>query len=169
MIATVTPRIKDLGLAQLLGAIGSGRGGGTPEQVEPGLFKCGHWNFDAYLSPEWTRDWDFEGEESRGMPPEYGVCDSIGQFKRKYFDKLSSDPKHEYVVSFVHIQKALEPQQNGWRWCKWGEYVGEKEPKYEYLAHEPEITEVYTFHVYRKPVSTGRDSGESIPVTGGVK
>lgn len=88
------------------------------------------------------------------LPPEYGVCDSPEQFKSKYLDALRSDARYEYVVSFVHLRKSEQPSRGGWRWHKWGEYVGEKDPQCEYLYDEPEIEEVYTFHVYRRPADT---------------
>jgi hypothetical protein len=36
----------------------------------------------------------------------------------------------------------------GWRWHKWGPYIGTQEPKCEYIHDEPEIEEVFTYHVY---------------------
>ncbi len=152
MIAmNVRPRLDNPAMATILGAIGSGRGGGPdPMKLEDGLFKCSHWSFDQYLGQGWDKWW--EGPDEDGMPPEYGVCDSPAQFKETYLEKLRDDSRYEYVVSFVHLRKADEPASGGWRWHKWGEYVGAKSPQCEYLHDEPEIEEVYTFHVYRRPV-----------------
>lgn len=43
-----------------------------------------------------------------------------------------------------------QPSEGGWRWHKWGPYVGDKHPEHEYLHDEgPEITQATCFHVYR--------------------
>ena len=33
----------------------------------------------------------------------------------------------------------------GWRWHKWGPYIGTQDPQCEYLADEPEIKEVFVY------------------------
>ena len=66
-------------------------------------------------------------------PPAYGVCDGHEQFMRK-FGKILEDDERTFCVGFSHCAK--EPGVQGWRWHKWGEYIGEGEPECEYLADE---------------------------------
>jgi hypothetical protein len=54
-----------------------------------------------------------------------------------------------FTLAFTRVRKRDQPDEGGWRWHKWGEYIGEKSPQYEYLYDEGnEIEEVYCYHVY---------------------
>jgi hypothetical protein len=75
----------------------------------------------------------------------YGVCDSPEQLLSIY--DFDADPR-KFCISFVKIEKATQPSEYGWRWHKWGEYVGNQNPQHEYIHDEPEIDVVYTYHVY---------------------
>lgn len=82
-----------------------------------------------------------------GLPTDtHGVADSPEQFFAKY-PGLATDPRHFAVTFWVH-RKADQPAEGGWRWHKWGPYVGEQESQAEYLHDEPEIEEVVSFRVY---------------------
>mgnify|MGYP000101825354 CR=1 FL=1 len=52
-------------------------------------------------------------------------------------------------VSFVRIRRDEQSSSGGWRWHKWGKYIGKQKPQCEYIYDEPEIEEVYTFSVYQ--------------------
>ena len=52
------------------------------------------------------------------------------------------------VISVTEMRKDEQPEDGGWRWHKWGEYIGKQEPKCEYLYDEPNIDSVYVFHIY---------------------
>ena len=77
---------------------------------------------------------NFDTEEYFGS---YGVCDSPEQFIKKFHNILESDER-EFVVGFAHVTKDPSNAGNGggWRWHKWGAYVGEGEPTCEYLDDE---------------------------------
>lgn len=118
----------------------------------------------------------------------YGVCDSPTQFMAHAIGQWLAASDRKFVVSFTCIRKAEQPEDGGWRWHKWGEYIGEKDPQYEYLYDEcPEITEVYVYHVYeciddskcddgldeadweaRNVVSPGPSLGEMLVATGSI-
>jgi hypothetical protein len=51
-------------------------------------------------------------------PPEYGVCDSPAQFAKKY-------PAFRGRVFMTVVKRADQSSWGGWRWHKWGRYVGE--------------------------------------------
>ena len=90
---------------------------------------------------------DFQNEDE--YLGAYGVCDTIDQVKEKY-SKWLNDPKLKFCISFTKVTKAEQPADGGWRWHKWGEYIGTKEPQYEYLYDEgDDIHEVYCYHIYQ--------------------
>lgn len=130
--------------------LGTMIGGGVPtEIVQDGYLTIGHW------SPEhdgWLIGTDFGAWELLEAleVPEYGVCDSIDQFDAKFGDILRNDMRL-WCVFFVHVAKdpSNAGEGGGWRWHKWGTYVGEGEPTQEYLDDEEGFEDgVWTCHVY---------------------
>jgi hypothetical protein len=54
---------------------------------------------------------------------------------------------HLATISVVTIVKGTE--ESGWRWHKWGEYIGLGKPTREYLNDEPEFADgIYTYHIF---------------------
>lgn len=76
---------------------------------------------------------------------DFGVADTVEQVV-EYYSILADDARN-FIVDVAFLQKSDEPKEGGWRWHKWGEYIGTKEPQAEYLAHEPEIEEVVLFRL----------------------
>lgn len=77
----------------------------------------------------------------------YGVCDAPEQVLWK-----SNIVRAERI--FVVLCSSIEKDPNnaglggGWRWHKWGPYIGEQDgPTREYLDDEPNIDLVYTYHI----------------------
>lgn len=133
----------DPGLALIFSVIGGGSS--QPVVLGDGLLKITHFSSDMLLYGK-NGGWDFEIE---GMP-EYGVCDSPDQLVAKFGDILSNDPRN-LCVFFTHVRKdtSNRGQRGGWRWHKWGEYVGEGTPEYEYLDDETGFDGgVYVYHVH---------------------
>lgn len=80
--------------------------------------------------------------KTQAPPPEYGVCDSPQQFAKKY-DKFSG------YVTFTVVRRKAQSKEGGWRWHKWGEYVGDHQDivsATEYLYDAKEIDEQYLFN-----------------------
>lgn len=79
----------------------------------------------------------------------YGVADNLEQVK-VYLKEFIDDPGRKFVIEYSIITK--DPtnfgQGGGWRWHKWGPYIGVQKPTTEYLDDEPEIDQVYIFHIY---------------------
>lgn len=80
----------------------------------------------------------------------YGVCDSPQQFIAKY-DKLLRDDPRTFCVAFSHVAKdPTNKEGGGWRWHKWGPYIGGGEPQCEYLDDEDGFDDgVYVYHIIR--------------------
>lgn len=132
-------------LGKILQTIAKERGVDSVNRIGPGLYLVGHWSFDDLLEGEWKKYPAFDDDSHA-----YGVCDSPIQFMRALGDKLATHPHRSFCVSFVQLKKADEPPEGGWRWHKWGPYIGEQDPQCEYLYDEPKIEEVWTYHVYEK-------------------
>jgi hypothetical protein len=81
----------------------------------------------------------------------YGVCDTPQQFLELARDVLNKDPR-EFVISFCHIAKdpGNKNRGGGWRWHKWGPYIGTGMPQCEYLDDEDGFDDgVYVYHVHQ--------------------
>ncbi len=74
-----------------------------------------------------------------------GVCDSLENFLEVHPQFATCEDN--VVVTLTPISKCDEPEEYGWRWHKWGEYIGHQNPQREYLYDEPEIEQVYIFQV----------------------
>ena len=135
-------------------------GGGFPTtRLDEGLYEIGHFSFDMLLSKRGGNlhnedDWDPYADlpTDRNYLGSYGVCDSPKQFMEDH-GKALVESLDQFVISFTRIAKADQPAEGGWRWHKWGEYVGRLTPTTEYLHDEPEIEQVYCYHVFKRKVS----------------
>jgi len=86
-----------------------------------------------------------EGLEEEDFRWKYGVCDSPEQLASKY-------PKYDGIVWMTVVRREEQCEQGGWRWRKWGEYVGNHTiDQVEYLSEcngddgRPLIDEQYLF------------------------
>lgn len=75
---------------------------------------------------------------------DYGVADNYEQILEYYSSKVN-DPKHNYVILLSEVRKDKQPSEHGWRWHKWGKYIGTQNPQYEYLYDEENIEKVYCY------------------------
>lgn len=130
---------------------------------EPGIYETGGFNFDhsmkdfAGIKPlryaRITKSGGVWIENQVEICPfnsllnDYGVADNIEQLKEYYKAGIESN-ETEIVISFVTIRKEDQSKEGGWRWHKWGEYIGTQEPTMEYIADEPIIDSVICFHAY---------------------
>lgn len=121
--------------------------GGEPqfERIIPGVYKCNHFNFHSVLDASGVSFDEYSTEFS--INP-YGVCDSPEQFLSDFGQEIAESPNY-YIVAFTQLLKSEQPPQGGWRWHKWGPYVGHQSPQAEYLYDEPKIDEVYVYNIYQ--------------------
>jgi hypothetical protein len=84
----------------------------------------------------------------------YGVADNIEQIKERYKEWLD-DPDTKWVITItkVYQDKNYKGKGGGWRWHKWGEYIGTLEPQCEYLDDEDFGDDwqgyVLCYHIYK--------------------
>lgn len=77
----------------------------------------------------------------------YGVADNIEQIKKLYGPVIDNE-KCQAVISVCEVDKANEPERGGWRWHKWGEYIGTHEITCEYIKDEPNVEKVLCFSLH---------------------
>ena len=80
----------------------------------------------------------------------FGVCDSVEQLLESC-PELEA-PGRDFVVTVTPVRKADQPAKDGWRWHKWGEYIGTQNTQCEYIYDEPHIEEVLCFHIYERKI-----------------
>ena len=79
----------------------------------------------------------------------YGVCDHWSQILVK-FPQLQTSVI-PYIVRVSPVRKRDQDPSGGWRWHKWGPYIGafqEQMRSHEYLYDTPDVKEVFTYEVH---------------------
>jgi len=84
---------------------------------------------------------------------QYGVADSVDHIK-EYFKEEIECPDKKYVIEVTPVYQDADNKGKGggWRWHKWGEYIGKLNPKCEYLDDEEfgdDFEYVICFHLYQ--------------------
>lgn len=110
---------------------------------------------DQYLIEQLTEY--KEDRKSCFMMP-YGVCDNASQVMGQY------DLTGSVIVIMSPVFRKNQPEDGGWRWHRWGRYIGEKKPEYEYLYDEKDIELVFVFSIIKLIKKTRKEHvNEMIP------
>lgn len=80
-----------------------------------------------------------------GHPSDYGVCDRWEQIVERWPEIVESP--RQFVISITEMRREDQSPEGGWRWHKWGEYIGDQMPAHEYLYDDTHIDSVFTFHI----------------------
>lgn len=127
---------------QILSVIGQG---GENVVTQEGIYICPSFSFGNQILENHEAYPKFDDNYEYGP---YGVCDNVEQVLERYKQWLEL-PGRKFCISFTKVTKSEQESQYGWRWHKWGEYIGTKEPRCEYLYDEDEnIQEIYCYHIY---------------------
>jgi len=82
----------------------------------------------------------------------YGVADTIEQIKEYYKEEVADkDLKYCLALTPVWQEKENKGKGGGWRWHKWGKYIGKLNSQCEYLDDEnfgDDFQYVITFTLY---------------------
>lgn len=79
----------------------------------------------------------------------YGVCDHWTQVLALIPEV--DQPPHNYIIRVAPIRRDEQEPEGGWRWHKWGPYIGifqEQARSHEYLYDTPDVVEVFAYHIY---------------------
>jgi hypothetical protein len=82
----------------------------------------------------------------------HGVADTIEQIKEYYKEEVLDENK-KYAIALTPVWQEIENKGKGggWRWHKWGEYIGKLDPQCEHLDDEDfgkDFKYVITFTLY---------------------
>lgn len=137
---------SDYGLFPILEVLS--KGSNLVAEVVPGCYLITHHNFYHLLERgAILSEWSELPSKDEDYLNCYGVCDSVEQFLEVYKDALAEGHRR-FVVCFTCVRKADQPADGGWRWHKWGPYMGKQNVSgCEYLYDEPNVEQVYCFHI----------------------
>lgn len=129
-----------------------GNGSVAPRHLSTGCYEITHFSADQLIKNHLVRDKngnDFDAQFfDLGSHSSYGVADNPAQVLDILGEHLNKPGKY-YCVFFTWMRKSEQSPTGGWRWHKWGEYIGTQDPQCEYLYDEPLIDEVVVYHVYQ--------------------
>ncbi|MCQ2209706.1 MAG: hypothetical protein MJZ34_05390 [Paludibacteraceae bacterium] len=113
---------------------------------------------DTQSSLHWCKDYtedcsrkyakDYKSDSLLDFIETYGVADNIAQIKK--FIKKQEAKGYDFgecLISITPILRHLEPSSDGWRWHKWGRYIGNFKHKHEYIYNENGIDCVLCFEI----------------------
>lgn len=114
-----------------------------PKKLETGVYLLGHFSLDNMITPRLEFEQRYPALDDIGS---YGVCDDYKQVIDKCPMLITSERK--FVMSVTPIKKSTQSPTGGWRWHKWGDYIGtQKRSGCEYIYDEPEIELVYCYNI----------------------
>lgn len=117
-------------------------------------------NFEHTLTPHYSNPSPYVTDKrmfhdyNRPLSRLDGVADNFSQisnYLKEKFEKIEQDNNDidaSVVITATPILKSCEPADGGWRWHKWGKYIGLRNPKNEYIHDEDDtINVVWCFSV----------------------
>lgn len=117
------------------------------EQGEDRWYPLPLWGYE--LSFPLMYDFDDDGViAAQSCWPMYGLCDHWSQLLVKFPQLVSS--VIPYLVRVHEVRRQDQPESGGFRFHKWGSYIGAflDETHYEYL-YDSGLESVYTYEVYQ--------------------
>lgn len=85
-----------------------------------------------------------------GSLAKYGVCDNAHQviaYYKPFWGELLRNRGRKFVVFMTPVLRANQERVGGWRWHKWGKYIGTQKPQNEYLYDDKHIDLVFTYNI----------------------
>lgn len=118
----------------------------TPTRVHRGIYEA-HINFDKEIEDLIVEQWvDFSMWGDSDFYS-YGVVDHWSQLPLARLD----DDERNLLVYLGRHARADQPEHGGWRWHKWGPYLGVHTPEtstnFEYLYDATDVVEVWSYQI----------------------
>jgi len=108
------------------------------KRITKGVYEIGHFSLEHMIS-------SIDTYPDLGDFNCYGVCDNYEQIIDQCPELQNKN--RNFVVSITPIKKENQSPEGGWRWHKWGPYIGVQESQCEYLYDEPNIEMVYCYRI----------------------
>jgi len=119
-------------------------------EVITGVYEIGHFGSSDFLRGYYERYPENLVNRDGCYVEAYGVCDSA-QNLLDFCPMLVNDPDRKFVVTITPVHKSEQSSSGGWRWHKWGDYIGNHTPQHEYLYDEDDsIQFVYCYYIYER-------------------
>jgi hypothetical protein len=139
------PKVMNSGTDPVLAMIAMVNGrDATTKRLQQGIYEVGHFGSTRFLRE------GYEHYPDLGEYDSYGVCDGMENLLDRM--PILQSPDRSFVVTLTKVKRDVsnKGQGGGWRWHKWGEYIGTHQPTTEYLDDEPLIECVYVYRVYER-------------------
>jgi hypothetical protein len=114
---------------------------------EAGVYIFEHFNPGYQLG---VNDLEYDYQYPRVEPSSYGVCDNWEQLKAA-LSPFVFEPGRNFVIALTLVKREDQSSEGGWRYHKWGPYIGVQGPSHEYLYDDKHIDQVYCWHIYELP------------------
>lgn len=119
-------------------------GSAAAKRLSKGVYEIGHFG-----SSRWPDGFDDSPQFGDTKFWCYGVCDNVDQILAAC-PEIGASEQRQFVITLTPVVRARQPSEGGWRWHKWGDYIGAHEPQHEYLHDEKGIDQVLVYHVYER-------------------
>jgi len=116
-----------------------------PKKIVDGVYSV--FNGTLYLPRSQSRPFEYQYSDLGPGGSSYGVCDNWEQIIEQAPNLLTCPEK--LAIFLGEVVRKDQPPEGGWRWHKWGLYIGTKNPQCEYLYDEEGIEKVYCYHIVR--------------------
>lgn len=80
----------------------------------------------------------------------YGLCDNADQvinYYKPYRNILLNNKQRKFIVLMTPIFREDECERGGFRYHKWGEYIGNQNPQHEYLYDDKHIDMIFHYQI----------------------
>lgn len=114
-------------------------------KIKDGIYRTNDSDFNAEYGIDLLTNYKIKDERYK-MSEYYGVCDNEEQVLIEHSEIVTSDLL--YCVLMTPVYKKDQSSEYGWRWHKWGEYIGNYDIQHEYLYDEVGIEMVYVYSIY---------------------
>lgn len=111
-----------------------------------GIYVCEDYN-DYYFINHLT---DYNCQEHFYI---YGIADNASQILEAY-----PDIPDDYIILMTPMFSKKDEPCSGWRWHKWGRYLGVQERSCEYLNDEPNTDMIYCFSIRQITPKTNEEN-----------
>jgi hypothetical protein len=110
-------------------------------RLETGVYLCPHGNFHLEIENPIEHFPNLDGFDN------YGICDNFAQLRAVLPPLVTEDPDRFFTISLMEVRREDQPEDGGWRYHKWGEYIGTQKPRHEYLYDDKHIDSVICYHI----------------------
>lgn len=115
-----------------------------PKEECVNVVKEHFWGDTLFVDGKFVPNPDFKEGMKKSR---YGIADDVEQIK-KHFEFEVNDLDKKFIIEVTPVYKKDQPSDGGWRWHKWGEYIGEHDIQCEYLYDEKGIKMVLVYHLH---------------------